>query len=138
MKLLKLGSISLYGTKIHANASRHSALSQGHRENRSAVEARCRNCWPGRTGGPGRRADSVSLPAEIKRREDRLNAMTAARPKIKPGEARFEQEQAAYEAQVARRKPRRRREGQEAGRQTPAAGPGRRQATDQINLRDEE
>jgi transposase len=32
MKLLKLGSISLDGTKIHANASRHSALSHGHIE----------------------------------------------------------------------------------------------------------
>ena len=32
MKLLKLGTICLDGTKIHANASRHSALSHGHIE----------------------------------------------------------------------------------------------------------
>lgn len=32
MKLLKLGTISLDGTKIKANASRHSALSHGHIE----------------------------------------------------------------------------------------------------------
>ena len=30
MKLLKLGSVALDGTKVHANASRHSALSYGH------------------------------------------------------------------------------------------------------------
>ena len=30
MKLLKLGTVCLDGTKIHANASRHSALSNGH------------------------------------------------------------------------------------------------------------
>jgi hypothetical protein len=30
MKLLKLGTISLDGTKSHANASRHSVLSYGH------------------------------------------------------------------------------------------------------------
>jgi len=30
MKLLKLGTVCLDGTKIHANASRHSARSQGH------------------------------------------------------------------------------------------------------------
>ena len=30
MKLLKLGAIALDGTKVHANASRHSALSYGH------------------------------------------------------------------------------------------------------------
>ena len=32
MKLLKLGTVCLDGTKIHANASRHSALSNGHIE----------------------------------------------------------------------------------------------------------
>ena len=30
MKLLTLGSVALDGTKLHANASRHSALSYGH------------------------------------------------------------------------------------------------------------
>ena len=37
MKLLKLGTISLDGTKVHANASRHSTLSHGHIEK---IEAR--------------------------------------------------------------------------------------------------
>ena len=32
MKLLKLGNVCLDGTKIEANASRHSALSHGHIE----------------------------------------------------------------------------------------------------------
>ena len=32
MKLLKLGTLALDGTKVHANASRHSALSYGHAE----------------------------------------------------------------------------------------------------------
>ena len=32
MKLLKLGTVCLDGTKIHANASKHSALSHGHIE----------------------------------------------------------------------------------------------------------
>ena len=32
MRLLKLGTVSLDGTKIHANASKHRALSQGHIE----------------------------------------------------------------------------------------------------------
>ena len=30
MKLLKLGTVALDGTKLHANASRHSELSYGH------------------------------------------------------------------------------------------------------------
>ncbi len=32
MKLLKLGTVALDGTKMHANASRHSALPYGHAE----------------------------------------------------------------------------------------------------------
>jgi hypothetical protein len=32
MKLLKLGTVALDGTKTHANAARHSALSYGHAE----------------------------------------------------------------------------------------------------------
>nr|WP_242671904.1 transposase [Stutzerimonas kirkiae] len=53
MKLLKLGTVSLDGTKIHANASRHSALSHGHdREERSPSESPgARAACPGRTGG---------------------------------------------------------------------------------------
>ena len=39
MKLLKLGSVCLDGTKIHANASKHSALSHGHIER---IEAQLR------------------------------------------------------------------------------------------------
>jgi transposase len=38
MKLLKLGTIALDGTKLHANASRHSALSHGHASARAQTE----------------------------------------------------------------------------------------------------
>lgn len=59
MKLLKLGTISLDGTKGHANASRHSALSHGYIEKIEAqlraevrellalaeIEARAKECF---------------------------------------------------------------------------------------------
>ena len=50
MKLLKLGTVRLNGIKIKANASRHSALSQGHIENRKAGGSTSReklsHYWP--------------------------------------------------------------------------------------------
>ena len=49
MKLLKLGTIALDGTKVHANASRHSALSYGHAQK---IEAQ--------PGLPGRLASILS------------------------------------------------------------------------------
>ncbi len=42
MKLLKLGTLSLDGTKVKANASRHSALSHGHIEQDAR---KSRLCW---------------------------------------------------------------------------------------------
>jgi transposase len=48
MGLLKLGTVALDGSKIHANASRHSALSYGHA---SKLEAQCRG---GGAAGAGR------------------------------------------------------------------------------------
>jgi transposase len=53
--MLKLGTVALDGTKIHANASRHSALSYVARgQDRGAIEGRSgRVAGQGRGGGPG-------------------------------------------------------------------------------------
>jgi hypothetical protein len=84
MKLLKPGTISLDGTKMHANASRHSAFSYGHiqtlecklkaevQEFLALLESADQTELP----------DGIDLPDEIKRRQDRLDAMDAAKAKI--------------------------------------------------------
>ena len=46
MGLLKLGTVALDGTKIHANASRHSALSYEHA---TKIEAQLHQRFPGQT-----------------------------------------------------------------------------------------
>jgi hypothetical protein len=74
MKLLKLGTLSLDGTRIQGNASRHSALSSGRIEKIEAqLKAEGQELLAlaeeaERTAIP----DGASLPEEIKRREDRL------------------------------------------------------------------
>jgi len=46
MKLLKLGHIALDGTKIKANASKHTALSWGmRRRSKRNCARKCRHCW---------------------------------------------------------------------------------------------
>lgn len=141
MKLLKLGSISLDGTKVHANASRHSALSHGYIEKIEAqLKAEVQELLA--LAEQADRADvpdGVSLPAEIKRREDRLSAMAAARAKIEArAKERFEREQAAYEAKVAQRDAKAKETGKKAGGKPPKPPAPGVQATDQINLTDEE
>jgi transposase len=141
MSLLKLGTISLDGTKVHANASRHSALSHGHIEKLEAhLKAEVQELLAlaeqaDRTDVP----DGVSLPAEIKRREERLLAMAEAKAKIAArAQERFEREQAAYEAKVAQRDAKTKKTGKKPGGKPPKPPVAGVQSTDQINLTDEE
>jgi transposase len=141
MKLLKLGTVCLDGTKIHANASRHSALSYGHIEK---LELQFRDevqelMALAESADKSNVPDGVSLPNEIKRREDRLAVMAAAKAKIaERAAARYQEEKAEYDEKMARRTAREAETGKKAGgRQPKAPEPGPR-ATDQINLTDEE
>lgn len=106
MKMLRLGQVSVDGTKIHVNASKHSALSYGHIEK---LEAQFK-CEVDQLMALAENADqskipeSMNLPEEIKRRKDRLAAMEAAKAKIEQrAKARYELEKAEYDAKIARR-----------------------------------
>ena len=84
MKLLKLGTVCLDGTKIHANASKHSALSHGRIER---IEAQLRAevqelLALAEAADKSDVPEGVVLPEEIKRREDRIHVMAAAKDKI--------------------------------------------------------
>src|SRR4030067_347625 len=84
MKLVSLGHVALDGTKVKANASKHSALSYGHslkleqqlreevRKLRALAETADNDALP----------DGRNLPEEIARREDRLSAIAQAKAKI--------------------------------------------------------
>jgi transposase len=139
--LLTMGTVALDGTKIHANASRHSALSYEHAgrieaqlkaevaELLAKAEAADRSDIP----------DSLSIPDELARREERLAKLAAARAKIEArAQERFEREQADYQAKRAARDAKAAATGQKPkGRppELPVEGP---RPTDQINLTDEE
>ena len=106
MKLFKLGSISLDGTKIKANASKHKALSHGHIEK---LEAQLREEVQFLLNKAEQTDEQESehdfdLPAEIARREQRLEALAAAKAKIAERvQARDQQAQKDYEEKIARR-----------------------------------
>jgi transposase len=140
-QLSRFGTVSLDGTKIHANASRHKALSHGHAEKIEAqLQAEVQQMLAlAEAADQSAVPDGVSLPAEIKRREDRLAAIAAARAKIEArAKERTEREQAEYQAKLARRQAKEKESGRKSGGtppQPPAAGP---RAEDQINLTDEQ
>lgn len=139
MKLFKLGNISLDGTKIKANASRHKALSHGHIEK---LEAQLREEVQFLLNKAAQTDEQESdndldLPAELARREQRLEALAAAKAKIEERvQVRDRQAQKDYEDKVARREALRKAGQKPRGREpkAPEIGP---KAKDQINLTDE-
>jgi transposase len=140
-QLSHFGTVSLDGTKIHANASRHSALSYGHAEKIEAhLKAEVQELLAlAEAADQSSVPDGVSLPDEIKRREDRLAAIATAKAKIEArAKERHEQEQAEHAAKLAARAEKEAATGKKPGGKPPtppASGP---RADDQINLTDEE
>src|ERR1700747_2200994 len=137
MGVLSLGTVALDGTKIHANASRHSALSYEHAgkleaQLKAEVEKLLAKAEAAdKADGP----DGMSIPEELERREERLKKLAEARAKIAArASERFTREQAEYEAQIAAREAKTKASGKKPRGKPPSpptAGPGPR---DQINL----
>src|SRR5215475_2925498 len=132
MGVLNLGTVALDGTKIHANASRHSALSYEHA---GKLEVQLRAEVEEKADVP----DGMSIPEELERREERLKKLAEARAKIEArASERFAREQAEYEAQIAAREAKIKASGKKPRGKPPSpptAGPG---PSDQINLTDED
>jgi transposase len=141
MKVLKVGNICLDGTKIEANASRHTALSHGHLE-KLEVQLKAEVQELLALAEQADQADipnGVSLPEELKRREDRLAAMAVAKAKIVArAEERYQREKAEYDEKMARRAAKQEASGKKPGGKPPKAPEPGAQGSDQINLTDEE
>ncbi len=125
MGVLKMGTVALDGTKIHANASRHSALSYEHA---GKIEAQLKAevaelLAKADAADAADVPDGMSIPEELVRREERL---------------RYERELAEHEAKLAARAARTAETGKKPrGKppEPPAEGP---LPKDQINLTDED
>ena len=140
-QLSRFGRVSLDGTKIHANASRHSALSYGHAEAIEAhLQAEVQELLALAEQADGANVpDGMSVPEELKRREDRLAAIAEAKGKIEARAAeRYAREQADYQAKLAAREAKAAASGKKPGGKAPKPPEPGPRAEDQINLTDEE
>ncbi len=141
MRLLKLGTVSLDGTKIKANASKHKALSWAYANKleeqlKAEVEELLRKAEDAdNTALP----EEMDVPAELARREQRLNTIAQAKEKIQArARERFEREQAEYEEKMARRKAYEEESGKKPKGRKPIAPSAEPLPKDQVNLTDEE
>jgi transposase len=141
MGLLKLGTVSLDGTKIKANASKHKALSWAHANKleeqlNTEVEELLRKAEDAdNTPLP----EEMDVPAELARRKQRLSTIAQAKEKIQArAKERFDSEQTEYEEKVARRKAYEEETGKKPKGRKPVAPSSEPQPKDQVNLTDEE
>jgi hypothetical protein len=141
MGVLKLGTIGLDGTKIHANASRHSALSHEHAGKIEAqLQAEVADLMAkAEAADAADLPDGLSIPDELARREERLRKIAAARATIEArAKERHARDEAEHEAKLAARAAKTAATGKKPGGKPPAppaAGPS---PGDQINLTDED
>lgn len=138
---LKMGTIGLDGTKSHANASRHSALSYEHA---GKIEAQLKAevaalMAKAEAADTADLPDGMSIPEELARREERLARIAEAKAKIEArAKERHSREMAEHEAKMAAREARIAATGKKPGGkppEPPADGP---RPSDQVNLTDEE
>lgn len=140
MGMLKLGKVSVDGSKIKANASKHSALSWGHLQKiEKQLQQEVQQLMAlaeseDRTNIP----DGMEVPKEIALRQQRLAVLDEAKRKLEErAKMRDLAAQAEYEGKLAKRQAKRDTGKKPGGKdpEPPTSGP---QDKDQINLTDEE
>jgi transposase len=138
---LKMGKISLDGSKIGANASKHSALSWGHaiELEQQLTQEVARLMAMAEAADTTEVPDGMDIPEELERKQERLKAISEAKAKL---EARAAQRHAAEQAEYEAKKAERQAKAQASGR--PPKGPEPKppepgvRDSDQINLTDQE
>jgi transposase len=142
MGLLKLGTISLDGTKMKANASKHKALSYQHackleEQLKRELEQLCaRSEAEDRSDA---KKPEINIPEEIRRREARLTEIERAKAEISRREKeRYEKEKAEYEAKKQAREAKEKETGKKARGKAPKEPKEEISGKAQMNMTDED
>ena len=141
MGVLKMGTIGLDGTKIHANASRHSALSYEHAVKIEAqLKAEVADLMAkAEAADTADVPDGMSIPDELGRREERLRKLAVAKATIEArAKERPAREMAEHETKMAARAAKIAATGKKPGGKPPAPAVEGPLPTDQVNLTDEQ
>jgi transposase len=139
MGVLKLGSVSLDGTKIKANASKHHALSWDYackleKQLKDEIkELLCKAKQADKEDLP----EGMNIPEELTRRESRLKAIAVAKTQIEQRAAeRFAKERQAYEEKLVARKAKEKETGKKPKGRPPVPPQPGPKSKDQVNLTD--
>ena len=141
MGILKLGAVSLDGTKVKANASKHQALSWQHAcKLEQQLKQEVEQLWLlADQADQALIPDGMKIPEELVRREKRLATIAEAKKKIEArATERYEQEKQVYENKLAEREKKAKERGRKPGGKAPKPPEPGPKPHDQVNLTDEE
>ena len=142
MGVLKVGKVSLDGTKVKASASKHKALSYAHStqlEKQLEDEVKILLEKANRADNEEDN-DGMNIPDELARREDRLKVIKTAKEKIEQrANARYKQDLQEYKEKLKKREEKEKLTGKKiAGKKLQLPKSKEPNPKDQINLTDEE
>ena len=138
---LKVGKVSLDGTKIKANASKHKALSYEYANKlQQQLEAEVKALMQKANEADNNdENDGMNIPEEISRREDRIAVIKEAKEKIKQrAKERYDKEKKLYDEKINKRKAKEKLTGKKPRGKAPKEPSKEIKPSDQINLTDEE
>lgn len=141
LKVLKLGKVSLDGSKIKANASKHHALSWQYAERleqqlKAEVDELLRQAEEADAADI---PDGMDIPSELARRKERLEAIARAKEEIsRRAQERYTAEKSAYERKIAEREEQEKSSGKKGNDKKPKPPESGPKANEQVNLTDGE
>lgn len=140
MGILKLGDISLDGTKMKANASKHKAMSWDY-ANKLEVQLRSEvdKLLELAASADNSSVKNLNIPEELERREERLKQIAKAKEELeRRAKQRYEIEIAESEEKIAKRKAKEDEIGRKIGGRKPKQPESGPRDKDQVNFTDEE
>jgi hypothetical protein len=138
--VLQLGNVRLDGSKVHANASKHKAMSWDYANRLEAqLQAEVEALLQQAETGNAEPLPGLKVADEVALRQARLQQIGAVRAELEArAQARYEQEQAAYEAKLAQRRAQEQARGRQGGGRPPKPPEPGPQGKDQVNFTDPE
>ena len=136
--IFKLGDISIDGTKIQANASKHKAMSWEYANKLEVqLQAEVEALLHKSQTESGETFGDIDIPQELQRRKERLEKIAQVKAEIeKRAQARSEEAQAEYEAKLKERAAKEKAQGRKLGGKKPKAPEAGPKAKDQVNFTD--
>ena len=138
--IFKLGDISIDGTKIQANASKHKAMSWEYANKLEVqLQAEVEALLHKSQTEAGESFRDIDIPQEVQRRQERLEKIAQLKSDLEArAQVRYDQEKAEYEAKLRERTTKEQARGRKLGGKQPQAPDGAPKAKDQVNFTDGE